>query len=171
MEPSQTRLHRLNNTLLLHMQTHAWPAATLQKMRDNTHLVEFDDMGVVQQLHNLHLSVDFLQVGGVQSGLVNYLNGHLEKPKAKLLKMIISKIMHLKYSHTIRRRAADLCFGDFVFGQFHHRKVPLPQGADDLVEADLQGPPLGRAGLSPPAALGHDHHGAPTVWSYSAGTV
>lgn len=143
-------------------------------MKDNTHLVEFDDMGVVQQLHNLHLSVDFLQVGGVQSGLVNDLNGHLEnkrpncKLKKKKKKKIISKIMHLR---AISRRAADLCFGDFVFGQFHHRKVPLPQGADDLIEADLQGPSLGRAGLSPPAALRHDHHGAPTVWSYSVGIV
>lgn len=61
-------------------------------------------------------------------------------------------------------RAADLCFGDFMFRQLHHCKVPLPQGADDLVEADLQGPSLCRSGLSPPAILRHDHHGAATVW-------
>lgn len=70
-----------------------------------------------------------------------------------------------------RWRTADLCFGDFVPGQLHHCKVPLPQGADDLIEAHLQGPSLGRPGLSPLAALCHDHHAAATVRSYSAGTV
>lgn len=76
-----------------------------------------------------------------------------------------------KCSHTVRWRAADLCFGDFVSGQLHHCKVPLPKGADDLIEAHLQGPSLGRPGLSPLAALCHDHHAAATVRSYSAGTV
>lgn len=52
-----------------------------------------------------------------------------------------------------RRRAADLCFGDFMFGQLHHSKVSFPQGADDLIEANLQWPSLGRTGLSPPAVL------------------
>lgn len=56
------------------------------------------------------------------------------------------------------------CFGDFVPGQFHHCKISLPQGADDLVEAHLQGsPPLGRSWLSPLAVLSHDHHAAATV--------
>lgn len=48
-------------------------------MNNYTHLVEFDDMRVVKQLHYLHLSVYFLQVGGVQSGLINDFNGHLKK--------------------------------------------------------------------------------------------
>lgn len=69
---------------------------------------------------------------------------------------------------TYRSRAADLCFCDFMPGQFDHCKVSFPQGADDLIEADLQGPSLGRAGLGPRAALCHDHHGAPTLWSYIA---
>jgi len=68
------------------------------------------------------------------------------------------------------RAAADLCFGDFMLGQFHHCKVSLPQGADDLIEADLQGPSLGRAGLRW-AVLFHDHNGAPAVWSYSFGNL
>lgn len=55
---------------------------------------------------------------------------------------------------------ADLRFGDFVFGQLHHCKVSLSQGANDLIEADLQGPLLGRAGLRTPAGVCHDHHGA-----------
>lgn len=46
-------------------------------MNDNTHLVEFDDVGVVQQFHNLNLSVNFLQVRRVQPGLVDDLDGHL----------------------------------------------------------------------------------------------
>lgn len=69
--------------------------------------------------------------------------------------------------HNDRRRAADLCFGDFMLRQFHHSKVSFPQGADDLIEADLQWPSLGRVGLRPPAVLCHDHHSAPTIWSYS----
>lgn len=48
-------------------------------MSHHTHLVELDDVGVVQQFHNLNLSVNFLQVGGVQSGLVDDLDGHLPK--------------------------------------------------------------------------------------------
>lgn len=55
-----------------------------REMKDNTHLVEFDYVGVVQQLHYLHLSVNFLEVGRVQSGLVNYLNGHLQKQRPHL---------------------------------------------------------------------------------------
>lgn len=42
-----------------------------------THLVEFDDVGVVEQLHNLHFSVNLLQVRRVQSGLVDDFDGHL----------------------------------------------------------------------------------------------
>lgn len=49
-----------------------------RNQKDFTHLVQFDDMGVVQQLHNLHLSVNFFQVGGIQPGLINYLYGHLK---------------------------------------------------------------------------------------------
>lgn len=40
-------------------------------------------MGVVQQLHNLHLSVNLLKVGRVQPGLVDDFDGHLEKKKKK----------------------------------------------------------------------------------------
>lgn len=48
-------------------------------MQRQTHLIEFDDVRVVEQLHNLHFPVDFLQIGRVQSGLVNNLDGHLSK--------------------------------------------------------------------------------------------
>lgn len=59
-------------------QWHAQAAAKTTKAgKHNTHLVEFDDMGVVQQLHNLHLSVNLLQVRGVQSCLIDDLYGHL----------------------------------------------------------------------------------------------
>lgn len=64
-------------------------------------------------------------------------------------------------------KAADLCFSDFVPGQFHHCKVPFPQGPDDFIEADLQRPPLGRARLSSPVGFCHDYHGVPTDWGYS----
>lgn len=40
-------------------------------------------MGVVQQLHNLHLSVNLLKVGRVQPGLVDDFDGHLEKKGKK----------------------------------------------------------------------------------------
>lgn len=95
-----------------------------REMKDNTHLVEFDDVGVVQQLHNLHLSVNLLQVGGVQSGLVNNLDGHLEKQKPNLnekkknqrlqtFKSNSKNIINIYYRTS---RATDLCFGDFMFG-------------------------------------------------------
>lgn len=59
----------------------------------------------------------------------------------------------LKRARRRRRRAADLRFGDFVPSEFHHCKISLAQGADDLIEADLQGPSLARPGLSCLAAL------------------
>lgn len=61
---------------------------------------------------------------------------------------------------------SDLGFGDFVSGQLHHCKVSFPQGADNLIEADLQRPPLGRRRrrrLGAPAGVCHDHHGASTA--------
>ena len=42
------------------------------------HLVEFHNVGVVHQLHHLHLPVHLGQVAGVQLGLVNNLDGNLE---------------------------------------------------------------------------------------------
>ena len=134
-------------------------------------------MGVVEQLHDLLLSVNFLQVWGVQPGLVNDFNGHLEKQKRTLntrkIQRSRSKLekneIKCKSSRASRRRGTDLCFGDLMFGQFHHCEVSFPQCADDLIEADLQGPSLGSSGLSPLAALCHDHHGAATVRSYSVG--
>lgn len=48
-----------------------------QEQRRATYLVEFDDVGVVEQLHNLHFSVNLFQVGRVQSGLVDDFDGHL----------------------------------------------------------------------------------------------
>lgn len=50
-----------------------------------------------------------------------------------------------------------------MFGQLHNCKVSFPQGAEDLIEAHLQWPSLGRTGLSPLAVLCHDHHSAPTA--------
>lgn len=38
-------------------------------------------MWVVQQLHNLHFSVNLLQVGGIESGFIDDLYGHLKKKK------------------------------------------------------------------------------------------
>ena len=50
----------------------------LEEMQLAAHLVELDDMRVVQHLHDLNFSVDLLQVDGVQLGLVDDLNGHLQ---------------------------------------------------------------------------------------------
>lgn len=72
--------------------------------RDNTHLVEFDDVGVVQQLHDLHLSVNLLQVGGIQSGLVDDLNGHLENREVDgRFKVMIMMTSDCKYNHTLQK--------------------------------------------------------------------
>lgn len=49
-------------------------------------------MGVVQQLHNLHLSVNLLKVGRVQPGLVDDFDGHLEKKGGEKKKAKISFI-------------------------------------------------------------------------------
>lgn len=46
-----------------------------------THLVEFDDVGVIQHLHDLNFPVDLLQVHCIQLGLVNYLDGHLQRER------------------------------------------------------------------------------------------
>lgn len=59
----------------------------------------------------------------------------------------------LKRGQRRRGQAADLRFGDFVSSEFHHCKISLAQGADDLIEANLQGPSLARSGLSCLAAL------------------
>lgn len=47
-----------------------------------THLVEFDDVGVIKHLHDLNFPVDLLQVHGIQLGLVNDLDGHLQERKS-----------------------------------------------------------------------------------------
>lgn len=47
-----------------------------------THLVELDDVGVIQHLHDLNFPVDLLQVHGIQLGLVNDLDGHLQERKS-----------------------------------------------------------------------------------------
>lgn len=46
------------------------------------HLVELDDVGVVQHLHDLNFPVDLLQVDSIQLGLVDDLNGHLQNDGA-----------------------------------------------------------------------------------------
>lgn len=47
-------------------------------MRVTVYLVEADDVGVLQQLHDLHLSEDLFQVLLVQLGLIHYFYSHLE---------------------------------------------------------------------------------------------
>lgn len=47
-------------------------------MKPETHLVELNNVGVVQHFHDLNFSVDLLQVDGIQLGLVDDLNGHLQ---------------------------------------------------------------------------------------------
>lgn len=46
-------------------------------------------MRVVQQLHNLHLSVNLLKVGRVQPGLVDDFDGHLEKKGKKRQRSVL----------------------------------------------------------------------------------
>lgn len=45
----------------------------------NTHLVQLDDVRVVQHLHDLNFPVNLLQVDSIQLGLVNNLNGYLQQ--------------------------------------------------------------------------------------------
>lgn len=42
------------------------------------HLVQLDDVRMVEHLHDLNLPVDLLQVDCIQLGLVNDLDGHLQ---------------------------------------------------------------------------------------------
>lgn len=149
---SHTSTHAACTQTTLHKGTElTWPVAAL--WGDNTHLVEFDDVGVVQQFHNLNLSVNFLQVRRVQSGLVDDLDGHLQYAVTAIGREVNSKCRRQTMGCHRRRPAADLRFGDFVPSEFHHCKISLAQGADDLIEADLQGPSLARSGLSCLAAL------------------
>lgn len=46
------------------------------------YLVEADDVRMLQQLHDLHLSEDLFQVLVVQLSLVHYFDGHLEAEKS-----------------------------------------------------------------------------------------
>lgn len=48
-----------------------WVCATV-------YLEKADDVGVLQQLHNLHLSEDLFEVLIVQLGLIHYFYSHLE---------------------------------------------------------------------------------------------
>lgn len=43
-----------------------------------THLIQLDDVRMVQHLHDLNFPVDLLQVDGIQLGLINDFNGHLQ---------------------------------------------------------------------------------------------
>lgn len=43
----------------------------------SVYLVETDDVGVLQQLHDLHLSEDLFQVLIIQLGLIHYFYRHL----------------------------------------------------------------------------------------------
>lgn len=56
---------------------HIQPSSGTEEHR--THLVEFDDVGVIQHLHDLNFPVYLLQVYCIQLGLVNDLNGHLQR--------------------------------------------------------------------------------------------
>lgn len=47
-------------------------------LNPETDLIEFDDVGMVQHLHDLNFPVDLLKVYSIQLGLVNDLNGHLQ---------------------------------------------------------------------------------------------
>lgn len=53
-------------------------AASAQWVRARVYLVEADDVGVLQQLHDLHLSEDLFQVLIVQLGLIHYFYSHLD---------------------------------------------------------------------------------------------
>lgn len=51
-------------------------------MRLVAHLVELYDVRMIQHLHDLNFSVDLLQIDGIQLGLVDDLNGHLQNDGA-----------------------------------------------------------------------------------------
>lgn len=48
------------------------------------YLVEADYVGVLQQLHDLHLSEDLFQVLVVQLGLIHYFYSHLEEGEGEM---------------------------------------------------------------------------------------
>lgn len=50
------------------------------------YLVEADDVGMLQQLHDLHLSEDLFQVLIVQLGLIHYFYSYLERKKARVVR-------------------------------------------------------------------------------------
>ena len=52
-----------------------------------THLVEFNDVRVVQHLHDLNFPVNLFQVDSIQLGLVDDLNGHLHNNQALAIKL------------------------------------------------------------------------------------
>lgn len=50
------------------------------------YLVEADDVGVLQQLHDLHLSEDLFQVLIVQLGFIHYFYSYLERKKTRVVR-------------------------------------------------------------------------------------
>lgn len=55
----------------------------------NLYLVKTDDVGVLQQLHDLHLSEDLFQVLIIQLGLIHYFYCHLESEEKKCCCIIL----------------------------------------------------------------------------------
>lgn len=53
------------------------------RTRVNVYLVEADDVGVLQQLHDLHLSEDLFQVFIIQLGLIDNFYSHLENEEKR----------------------------------------------------------------------------------------
>lgn len=49
----------------------------------SVYLVEADDVGVLQQLHDLHLSEDLFQVFIIQLGLIDNFYSHLENEETR----------------------------------------------------------------------------------------
>lgn len=76
-----------------------------------THLVEFDDVGVIQHLHDLNFPVDLLQVHGIQLGLVNDLDGHLQERKStKGRRDLVSRCSANKQTNTTVKLVAKKTF-------------------------------------------------------------
>lgn len=80
----QEESHPARQTRALHLSfSDVSGSEAALRTRVNVYLVEADDVGVFQQLHDLHLSEDLFQVFIIQLGLIDNFYSHLENEETR----------------------------------------------------------------------------------------
>lgn len=84
-------------------------------MDDSAYLIKLNYVGVVEPLHDVHLSVDLLQVSRIQLGFVYYLDGHLQREESKLVSPRVredSKHLHKNQASGTKSNYRQTCVNE-----------------------------------------------------------